>query len=889
MINERWYSLSIEDAEKKLNTNISSGLDIKEAERRRRRGDGGSIYTQVTQSPLIHASKIAADIMVILFVLAASISAFFDNGKTAVTAAVLALASLFVSIVCYAVSKHRFEQFAEYSLPRARVIRSGKIFFVDCSDVVLGDIILLEKGDIVPCDCRLISSEGMRAIEFVGKVAGKEKKMLTEKDAFYLPKAEEKPGVAEQKNMIGAASVVSAGRGKAIAVRTGKKTFISLMLGNLEAFSSQKREAKLLNEFSRLLSRFTLAVLIATIPVSIIAMIVGGKNIGIFDILLILFAVAVTSGSEIITGIAYLFYSDAMKKTDKKSGGIIKYPDALQEMNYVDSVMIFSNKSLCCEEKNVESAFAANRFYEASTAKNSNDAAINCFIDLALLGTSAYFDIGSNRLSPELSNDFKNAKAIAEFAADVGIERTKLFEGYSLVEFSERKNSGVDTSLIKNGEEYRVICVSESSDILSLCSHIRTPEGALPLENDKKSDIVRAIKQLNKNAKSVTLIASRVSPCSSLSRLGVLQNQLIFEGYIVYSAPYAGSIAENIMKMNDAEISVYYISDENADSVITAFNIGVVKGKSEIAYASLFNRSSKDILDNFGQYRAYLGFNAKDLDRLTRHIKGDDGTVAVIASDTEHISAMNSASVSVSVADISTSEIARKNADVLVNAPQKVGGGFSAFADAVINSKNACTALSRFYKYLSFATAMRLFLAIIPLLFGSLVLTAVQIIFLGAFIDIPVMICLAKGKHSTEFSDRIADVETMLGAPIKSSAKYIASGAALGAIMLMLTAVFGSSNIATGSFLSVFALMGTSISQLFAFFIIARVDNSSGFIKKAFFLLFALIVLIMSLGMIFPVFGAFFGVFYPGWQICAAAPLVSVIGYVMLIVTDRYI
>ena len=57
-MNERWYSLPISDIEKKLNTNASSGLDLKEAERRRRRGEGGSVYSSA-RLPILQQCSLA--------------------------------------------------------------------------------------------------------------------------------------------------------------------------------------------------------------------------------------------------------------------------------------------------------------------------------------------------------------------------------------------------------------------------------------------------------------------------------------------------------------------------------------------------------------------------------------------------------------------------------------------------------------------------------------------------------------------------------------------------------------------------------------------------------------------------------------------------------------
>ncbi len=899
-MNERWYSLSISDIEKKLNTNVSAGLDLKEAERRRRRGEGGSVYSSAQQSVLQHITKIATDITFILFVIAALISAFLDDGRRAGVALGLALFAFAASAVGYLLSKRCFEAGTELSYPRTKVIRGGRVYIIDHDLVVNGDVILLEKGDIVPCDCRLVTSSGMRAVEFLGKIAGKEKRGLNEKDAAFICRPENKPNVSEQKNMLVASSVIVSGSGRAVAVRCGRKTFLSLLLGELDIVPERKKEIKLLSELSRLLSKVNLALVISAVPFVIIAMLTGKGELGLFDVLISMLALAVSLGSEIISALTYIFPSAAMKKCDtSKNDAQIKFPHVIQELNYIDSVLVVGNEALCDSDKSVESVFASNNFYDGKSPAGEENQAFNCFLDLAVLGTAHYLEAGIGNIFEGSENEILCAAAIAKFAESCGISRSVLEEKYKRVEFSPAGVTGYDTTLISDGEEYRVICTSDNASLLALCDYIRTPEGAISLDEDKKSDIIRACTQLSKKSKSVTLVASRMSPIARLERLGLVQNQLILEGYIVYSDPYHEDLAERIEEMREADITFYYAAEECADSVITAFNIGAVKSKHEIAYASAFRRAGKSILTDFGRYRAYLGFGERELEALVKEIRGDDGTLAVIASETDHLSLLNRANIAVTTADKyekrtaldtirESSEIMRKNADILIPFARKRSGGFEAFCGTVLQSKSACIGLGRFLRYLAFSSALKLMLTLLPLFVGKMILSAAQLMFLFVLVDIPAMICLALSTHTSSLGDRIEDVETLVASPFKKLMKYLVSGAALGAVMLMLSAVFGSTGTVSSEHLSTFAFVASVLSHIFALFIIARRDE--GRFKKIFIsvmLIAAVAFLLLALS--FPTVGAFIGLSYPGWQVCSASVLVSVIGYVILLVTDRYI
>ena len=107
--------------------------------------------------------------------------------------------------------------------------------------------------------------------------------------------------------------------------------------------------------------------------------------------------------------------------------------------------------------------------------------------------------------------------------------------------------------------------------------------------------------------------------------------------------------------------------------------------------------------------------------------------------------------------------------------------------------------------------------------------------------------------------------------------------------MLLFAAVFGSMGSVQSEQLSVFAFAGALLTQLFAIVIISKPSNNDRTVKAIICVLSVIIAAILVLSLCFKGFGELLGVAYPGWQICSAALLISVIGYVILLVTDRYI
>lgn len=896
----RWYALSIEEIEKKLATDTAKGLSSKEASIRLRRFGFNNIYKTARKPFAHHAIGVVSDISVALFAVLLTVNLFFGNVKQMTASLLLFIVSVLFSTLCRVISALRFENAVERSYPSVSAVRDGKVYRTDIRDIVPGDVILLKKGDIVPCDCRLISSENLKTIEFVGKVDGREQKKITVKNANRIYGAGEKIGIAERENMVSAAAVVSSGSGRAVAVATGENTFVGMILGELELCSPRKKEFAIVQPVRKFLTKCTTAFLVAVIPAAVTAAFTGKNEYSIINMIITLLGVSLYFSSDIIYGIVSLILALPVKRASK-SGALIKSKGSIEDINYIDSVIIVGNEAFSVREKKAESVYAANKFYDVSEGKEpQTDEALLRFAELAFLGAYGR----SNRLT-DSSESVRNGTVMFEpiraFSEKAGCDADKTLAENTVVEYLPSGISEFDTTLVKNGEDYRVICFGENTSLVGICTDIRTPNGTMPLDARKKAEIISSCDKFLKKSKMVSLVASRISPCSSLSRLGAVQNQMIFEGYIVYESPYSKSFAERVREMREADINVYYFAEEKARDIITAFNTGLVGSKKEIAYASAFARSGKKITDDIGRYRAYLGFGTKQLTELVRTIKGDDGTVAVIASETDSLSLMNVSSVSVAVSDyrrgkgntaesVISSEIMKKTADVLVLPPTKNGRGFESFCRTVLYIRSACRASIDVFGYLSFSLAAKLILSVLPLVFGKMFLIPVQIMAIGTLVDIPVMMCFAFSNKNRGFSDGTSDIEGFFASPVIRLAKYFAAGGIFGVVVLLMTVVFGSYGIALGEPLSVFAAISVIFGDLFAArAIINPAENRDGKLGKCLVLHAIVLLVFIILAIAFPAFGTIFGISYPGWQICSAAPLVSVIGYVVILVTDRYI
>ncbi len=892
----KWHALTAQEAASTLKSDLASGLSQKEAARRYRRYGENRIYKTGDDAPFRPIIKLASDVTLIIMLVLSVLSAFFGSTGMSLLCVFLTLGAFAFSSAAYMYTKRYFESAAARSMPTVRVRRDGRIFSISLRRVVEGDIILLRRGDIVPCDCRLISSTDLKALEFTGRINGKDKHEITKKNADRVFLAGENPNVAQQENMIGAAAAIVSGSGVAIAVRCGSDTFITGMKGELELAPDSKKTVGVMKQFSAFTAKVCLVMLICALPVTLGVFFIGRDSFGLLDTLMILSAITVTSGSEALTAVMYIIpMLSMMRARSAGDSAEIKFLRGIGELNYNDSVILYGDEALSSRELSAERIFASNMFFSAE--EKQSDKEFVSFVETAILGTAG--NLVTAEQAPTVTGAVATAVLALSHLTDTDPEELKAEN--TVTEFKSAKESGFDTTLVKNGENYTVICTSPSPELLSVCTHMRTPSGILPFTSDKKSDIVRACAQFERQAKSVLLVASADCKTSSLSRLAMVQSQLIFDGYIEFAAPYVRDCRALVDDLRSADQNVYFFAPENGTSVITAFNTGIVSKRSEIAYASHFRANGHTVGHGLGEYRAYLGFSGAELRTLTGLIRGENGTVSMICSDVAGLSASGKASTLICVSGevenrrrptdrpAAYSEIIKKNSDVIIPPADAKGHGLKSFMTAFACSKNACTKLCGFLKYLLFSQSLRLSASVIPMIIGKKLLLPVQILILGFAFDFTAAVCFALSGSDSGIDAPLSDIETVFAHPLKAYRKYPLAGLFMGCILVMLSAMFGFVGGEAEQGLSILAFGAVAACQICATLILAAPSKSDMGSRALLVALAVLAVLLLTLGIALPSFGALVGISVPGWQTCVAVPVAAVIGYVVMNVTEKHL
>ena len=162
---ERWHDKTVEETAELTGGDILNGLSSEIARERLEKNGKNDIFPIERKSARQCLSDFSTNGIALLLVLTAIISLFFKEYLLAAFSIILVAVSYLTVFVAYYSSRVVLDRAARNSIPSARVIRSGRLCTVRQDEIVVGDLIQLSAGDIVPCDARIVEDSGLYILE----------------------------------------------------------------------------------------------------------------------------------------------------------------------------------------------------------------------------------------------------------------------------------------------------------------------------------------------------------------------------------------------------------------------------------------------------------------------------------------------------------------------------------------------------------------------------------------------------------------------------------------------------------------------------------------------------------------------------------------------------
>ncbi|MBP8692329.1 MAG: HAD-IC family P-type ATPase, partial [Sedimentibacter sp.] len=260
-----WYNKSKEEVLAEFGTDEIQGLSEQEAAARLEKYGKNELEAQAKKSFVKKLLEQFADFLIIILIAAAIVSAAVGEVSDSIVILAIVVINALLGIYQEGKAEKSVEALQKMSAPNAKVIREGRQMEVPAANVVPGDIVVLETGDIIPADVRLIESSNLK----IEEAALTGESVPVEKDAKEI--IEGKVGIGDRHNMGFSSTIVSYGRGKGLVVATGHNTEIGEIAITIQSYEEEQTPLQVkLNQLGKVLGTACLAICLIVFGVGLL-------------------------------------------------------------------------------------------------------------------------------------------------------------------------------------------------------------------------------------------------------------------------------------------------------------------------------------------------------------------------------------------------------------------------------------------------------------------------------------------------------------------------------------------------------------------------------------------------------------------------------------------
>ena len=321
---KEWYQISAEDVMENMDTTINGLAEEEAAGRLKTYGENVLAEGKKKTLRQVFLGQFA-DLLVAILIVAAVISAFSGNMESTIVILVVIVLNAVLGTVQYKKAEKSLESLKSLSSPNAKVLRLGTKVEIPAKQVVPGDILLLEAGDLVAADGRIIKNYSLQVNE--SSLTGESTNVDKKEGTFG-----EECALADRTNMVYSGSLVTYGRATVVVTGTGMETEIGKIAGMLNAAQEKKTPLqKSLDDFGKKLAAIILVICAGVFGLSLY------RDMPVLDSLMFAVALAVAAIPEALSSIVTIVQAMGTQKMAKENA-IIKDLKAVESLGCVSVI-----------------------------------------------------------------------------------------------------------------------------------------------------------------------------------------------------------------------------------------------------------------------------------------------------------------------------------------------------------------------------------------------------------------------------------------------------------------------------------------------------------------------------------------------------------------------
>ena len=651
-----WFNKTIEETYETLKTDPQKGLSSNQVKEKQEEYGFNELKAKKKKSIFIKFLEEFKDFMIIILIIAAIISGIVGviEGE-GITDTIIILIVVIVNAIIGVAQENKAEKSLEalqkLSSHASKVIRDGNLVVLPARELVPGDIVVLETGDYIAADLRLIEAINLKVQEssLTGESVPVEKTTETMKD--------EKVGIGDRINQVFSSSLVTYGRGKGIVVETGMNTEVGKIAGIIN--DTIDTETPLQAKLNKLGKTLGVVAIIICIIIFIVGIAIGKDAMEMFMTSVSLAVAAIPEG---LAAVSTIVLAIGVQRMVKKNAIVKKLP-AVETLG--SSTVICSDKTgtLTQNKMTVKKVFYDNILQSIDDAKvNNNNEELKNLVYISMLCNDT-----------KIASDNTLAGDPTETAlVDMGFEldfQPSILEQFPRIEEipfdSDRK---LMTTVHKQADKYIVYTKGGVDELLKRCI-------AYNINGEIKQDLEEYKKTIEINNEAMAKDALRVLAMAykeldhkpEKEEMETLESNLIYIGMVGMIDPPREEAKEAVKKCKTAGIKTVMITgDHKITATAIAKELGILENETEAITGSKLEEMSQEELEkNIRNYSVYARVSPEHKVRIVKAWQKQGEIVAMTGDGVNDAPSLKTADIGCSMGIVGT-DVAKEAADVIL-------------------------------------------------------------------------------------------------------------------------------------------------------------------------------------------------------------------------------
>lgn len=708
------------------------------------------------------------NVMILVLLAAAIVSGFTNEITDAIIILVVVLLNAVLGVIQESRAEKAIDALKQLSSPHAKVMRDSQVMSIRSEELVPGDIVLLEAGDWVPADMRLIHVSSLKIEEsaLTGESLPVEKTTETIEQAHIV--------VGDRINMAFSGSNVTYGRGTGIVTAIGMETEVGKIAGQL---ASQKNEATPLQVKIAELSKYlTVGILVISTIIFITGMLQGRDTV---DMLLTAITLAVAAIPEGLPAVITIVLTLGVQRMAKKNA-IIRRLSAVETLGSTNIICSDKTGTLTQNRMTVQQLYLDGQLLQAEPAQKLSSSSAEFMLQAMTLCNDSKVNAQSNSENTTFLGD-PTETALTDYALSLGMHKEAIdarFPRIDEIPFdSDRK---LMSTMHRFDTQIKSITKGAPDVLIARCTAVLIHGEKVPLTEEVFEEIKAANEQMaSKALRSLAVAYKDLDHVPSSISSEAIESDLVFIGLVGMIDPPREEAKAAIQKCIDAGIRTIMITGDHKDTAVAiAKELRIIEHDDEVIVGSDLAQLDEEQLDcTIEQYSVYARVSPEHKVRIVDTWKKKGKIIAMTGDGVNDAPALKAADIGIGMG-ITGTDVAKGASDMVL-----ADDNFATIVESVEEGRKIYSNIRKSIQFLFSSNLSEILTLFIGTLVGWTVLFPIHILWINLVTD--TLPALALGVEK-------AENDLMKQRPRKSNSSIFTDGVGIsilyqGAIQAILT------------------------------------------------------------------------------------------------------